>query len=136
MEEQGFEPWAFRMQSGRSATELHPLYVMDTGRGTEPSSGLMKPKPRGFQRRATPVEWPSGAGPGSPCGPPGPPGSSVEPPVTFCARSRPERSSWPLTNETLAPSTRQLPSSMAETWQKRSSPPSSGSMKPKPFSSL
>ena len=25
VEEQGFEPWAFRMQSGRSATELHPL---------------------------------------------------------------------------------------------------------------
>ena len=24
VEEQGFEPWAFRMQSGRSATELHP----------------------------------------------------------------------------------------------------------------
>ena len=28
LEEQGFEPWAFRMQSGRSATELHPLAVM------------------------------------------------------------------------------------------------------------
>ena len=28
VEEQGFEPWAFRMQSGRSATELHPLAVM------------------------------------------------------------------------------------------------------------
>ena len=26
LEEQGFEPWAFRMQSGRSATELHPLH--------------------------------------------------------------------------------------------------------------
>ena len=31
VEEQGFEPWAFRMQSGRSATELHPLLY--TGRG-------------------------------------------------------------------------------------------------------
>ena len=28
LEEQGFEPWAFRMQSGRSATELHPLAVI------------------------------------------------------------------------------------------------------------
>ena len=27
VEEQGFEPWAFRMQSGRSATELHPQIV-------------------------------------------------------------------------------------------------------------
>ena len=27
VEEQGFEPWAFRMQSGRSATELHPLPI-------------------------------------------------------------------------------------------------------------
>ena len=25
VEEQGFEPWAFRMQSGCSTTELHPL---------------------------------------------------------------------------------------------------------------
>ena len=31
VEEQGFEPWAFRMQSGRSATELHPL-LLYTGR--------------------------------------------------------------------------------------------------------
>merc|ERR1719181_69551 len=28
----GFEPWAFRMQSGRSATELHPLYEYRTPR--------------------------------------------------------------------------------------------------------
>ena len=35
LEEQGFEPWAFRMQSGRSATELHPLAVIEgRGRGT------------------------------------------------------------------------------------------------------
>ena len=30
VEEQGFEPWAFRMQSGRSATELHPLSCFRT----------------------------------------------------------------------------------------------------------
>ena len=30
VEEQGFQPWAFRMQSGRSATELHPLFVYRT----------------------------------------------------------------------------------------------------------
>ena len=34
MEEQGFEPWAFRMQSGRSATELHPQICIGRGRGT------------------------------------------------------------------------------------------------------
>ena len=34
LEEQGFEPWAFRMQSGRSATELHPQKVKGRGRGT------------------------------------------------------------------------------------------------------
>ena len=34
VEEQGFEPWAFRMQSGRSATELHPQICIGRGRGT------------------------------------------------------------------------------------------------------
>ena len=34
VEEQGFEPWAFRMQSGRSATELHPHICIGRGRGT------------------------------------------------------------------------------------------------------
>ena len=27
MDEQGFEPWTFRMQSGRSTTELHTLLI-------------------------------------------------------------------------------------------------------------
>ena len=51
VEEQGFEPWAFRMQSGRSATELHPLCIQDAVK----RAGLMNPKPRSFQRQAVPV---------------------------------------------------------------------------------
>ena len=35
VEEQGFEPWAFRMQSGRSATELHPRAIPT---GLEPAT--------------------------------------------------------------------------------------------------
>merc|ERR1719399_726383 len=35
LEEQGFEPWTFRMQSGRSATELHPRAIPT---GLEPAT--------------------------------------------------------------------------------------------------
>ena len=35
VEEQGFEPWTFRMQSGRSATELHPRAIPT---GLEPAT--------------------------------------------------------------------------------------------------
>ena len=42
LEEQGFEPWAFRMQSGRSATELHPLKLHRTRRATSTSPAAIK----------------------------------------------------------------------------------------------
>ena len=62
------------------------------------------------------------------------PGSSGAPPVTSSARSFCLRSSYDLRYDTFEPSIRHRPSWMPEKWQKRSSPPSSGLMNPKPFS--
>ena len=62
--------------------------------------------------------------------------SSWTPPRTSTARCLPLASSSCLTKWTAAPSTSVLPSLICEKWQKRSSPPSSGPINPKPLSSF
>mmetsp|Transcript_46301 Transcript_46301/g.121469 ORF Transcript_46301/g.121469 Transcript_46301/m.121469 type:complete len:216 (+) Transcript_46301:198-845(+) len=98
------------------------------------------PSPSCEKRQAAPrVHWPFCQSkqmprPLPPPKPPPPYRSTVVPPVTCSARSFPLRSSKILTYSTTVPGSRLLPSSMLEKWQKRSSPPSLGVMKPKPRS--
>mmetsp|Transcript_68290 Transcript_68290/g.172760 ORF Transcript_68290/g.172760 Transcript_68290/m.172760 type:complete len:213 (+) Transcript_68290:14-652(+) len=67
-----------------------------------------------------------------PLPPPPPPPPLTE---TLAARSLPFRSSYSIAKLTLSPSnTLPSPSRSADTWQKTSSPPSDGWMKPKPLS--